>query len=278
MGPGPFLRDAELESILARHLGGRPVHGFRQVGSTMDAAHRLAAEGAPEGALAVAMRQEQGRGRLGRTWASPEGGAYLSLILRPARPPSETPQLALVAGLAAAEAIRDAACLSPSIRWPNDLLVNGKKLGGILAEGRWPKADGQGGLRPPASGLRPHVVIGIGINVSTDPAHLPEGSTSLAAEGASRVSREELIAGLCRRFDAWYDGWTRQGFAPVREALRPWIGLFGHPIQLTAGSEQLQGTAQDLDEQGRLVVRLDSGILRAFEAGEVTLLRSREGT
>ena len=256
MGPGPFFRDAELESALARHLGGRPVHAFRQVGSTMEVAHQLAAEGAPEGTLVVAARQEQGRGRLGRTWASPEGGAYLSLILRPTRPSGEVPQLSLVAGLSAAEAIRDAACLYPSIRWPNDLLIRDNKIGGILTEAR--------------NGA---VVVGIGINVSTDPAHLPEGSTSLAAEGASHVSREELIAGLCRRFDAWYDGWTRQGFAPVREALRPWMGLFGHPVHLAAGADRFEGTAADLDEAGRLLVRLDSGLMRQFEMGEVTRLR-----
>ena len=222
----------------------------------MEVAHQLAADGAPEGTLVVAARQGQGRGRLGRTWASPEGGVYVSLILRPTRPPSETPQLSLVAGLAAAEAIRDAARLYPSIRWPNDLLIRDRKVGGILTEGR----DGA-------------VVVGIGINVATDPAQLPEGSTSLAAEGASHVSREEVIADLCRRFSAWYDVWTRQGFGPIREALRPWMGLFGHPVHLTAGTEHLEGTASDLDESGRLVVRLDSGILRQFDMGEVTLLR-----
>ena len=266
------MRDPELEAAIARHLGGRPVYAFQQVGSTMEVAHRLAAEGAPEGALVVAARQEQGRGRLGRAWASPEGGVYLSLILRPMRPPSETPQLALVAGLAAAEAIRDSACLYPSIRWPNDHLLREKKVGGILTEQKVPGTLGGGAVENSLS-ARFVVVIGIGVNVSSDPASLPEGSTSLAAEGASHVSREEVIAGLCRRFSAWYDVWTRQGFAPIREALRPWMGLFGHPVHLTAGTERLEGTASDLDESGRLVVRLDSGILRQFEMGEVTLLR-----
>lgn len=121
--------------------------------------------------------------------------------------------------------------------------------------------------------LTPYVVIGIGLNVSTDPRELPEGSTSLAAEGAAHVSREEVVAALCRRFDRWYDVWTARGFASIREALRPWIGMFGQPVQLTAGNQTLQGTAQDLDEQGRLVVRLDSGVQQAFEMGEVALLR-----
>jgi len=268
MGAAPFSRDTTLENQLFRQLGGRPVHAFKQVGSTMEVAHQLAAEGAPEGTLIVAAHQEQGRGRLGRTWASPEGGVYLSLILRPTRPPSETPQLSLVAGLAAAEAIRDVACLYPSIRWPNDLLLREKKVGGILTEQKVP-----GTLEKGSCSLFSAVVVGVGINVATDPAQLPAGSTSLAAEGAPHVSREEVIAGVCRRFSAWYDVWARQGFGPVREALRPWMGLFGHPVQLTAGTEQFQGTAQDLDEQGRLIVRMDSGLRRQFDMGEVTLLR-----
>jgi len=251
-----LVRDAELEAQLSRRLNGVPVRAFRRVSSTMEIAHQLAADGAPEGTLVLAERQETGRGRLGRTWISPEGGFYGSLILRPKRPAADIPQLSLVAGLAAAEAIRDAACLYPSIRWPNDLLLRGLKVGGILTEAR--------------AGA---VVVGIGINVSTDPSQLPEGSTSLAAEGVSHVSREDILAGLCRRFLAWYDVWGREGFGPIRDALRPWIGLFGHVVHITAGSDGFEGTAQDLDEEGRLVVRMDSGVRRAFDMGEVTLVR-----
>ena len=237
-------------------VSGWRVHTFERVTSTMDVAHRLAAEGAPEKTLVWAARQEQGRGRQGRAWASPEGGLYLSLILRPKRSSGEAPQLALIAGLAAAEMLRDVARLYPSIRWPNDLLIKERKVGGILTEAK----DGA-------------VVTGIGINVTTDPISLPDGSTSLVAEGAGHVKWEDLVTGLCRRFETRYDTWTMDGFAPIREALRPWIGLFGHPVHLTAGTQRLEGTAQDLDEQGRLVVRLDSGVRRTFDAGEVTLLR-----
>ena len=138
----------------------------------MEIAHELAADGAPEGTLVWAARQEQGRGRLGRVWASPEGGLYCSLILRPMRAPAEIPQLSLVAGLSTAEAIHEVTQLHPAIRWPNDLLLGGKKVAGILAEGQ-------------SHSLRPAVVIGIGINVSTDPRELPETATSLHAAGAA---------------------------------------------------------------------------------------------
>lgn len=234
---------------------GQPIHTYQQLDSTMDEAHRLAKEGAPEGTLVVALRQEQGRGRLGRAWVSPEGGAYLSLILRPMRPTAEVPQLALVTGLAAAEAIRDAAGVYPSIRWPNDLLLGGKKLGGTLVEAR----DAA-------------VIVGIGINVSTPPEQLPPEATSLAAAGAGQCTREQIITAVCGRLSHWYAAWSKESFAPIREALRPWVGIFGHVVHLTAGSEQFEGTAQDIDERGRLVLRLDRGTSRAFDVGELVKL------
>ena len=268
--PAAAPRDPAVEAALARRLAGsrlgRPVYAFARAASTMDLAHTLAAEGAPEGALVVADRQEHGRGRLGRSWASPDGGLYCSLILRPQRPPADSPQLSLVAGLAAAEAVREAARVYPSIRWPNDLLIGGRKLAGILTEQKVSDTFG-------ARHLLPAVVVGIGINISTDPADLPEGSTSLAAEGAGCVSRDDILAALCSRLSAWYDTWLSHGFTPIREALRPWIGLFGRVVRFTAGAEQLDGVAQDLDEAGRLIVRLDTGLVRALDAGEVTRVR-----
>jgi len=95
----------------------------------------------------------------------------------------------------------------------------------------------------------------------------------LTAAGAGHAGAGELAAGLCRRLSAWYERWLADGFAPVRAALLPWIALFGHPVRVTAGSETLDATAQDLDESGRLIVRLESGLLRPLDAGEVQLLR-----
>ena len=253
-------RDETLELRLMQHLNGLrlggPIYAFGRVGSTMEIAHELAAQDAPEGTLVWAGRQERGRGRLGRTWESPEGGLYCSLILRPKRAATEIPQLSLVTGLAVAEAVREVTGLYPSIRWPNDLLIQGLKVCGILVEAK-------GGA----------VVVGIGVNVAAKPKNLPEEATSLAAAGASDSDVQRLLGVLCNRLSAWYDVWTAQGFHPIREALRPWMGHFGQPVHVTAGTTRFEGTATDLDESGRLVVRLDSGILRAFEMGEVTLLR-----
>ncbi|MDP3702894.1 MAG: biotin--[acetyl-CoA-carboxylase] ligase, partial [Candidatus Omnitrophota bacterium] len=224
-------------------------------------------------------RQTQGRGRLGRVWESPEGGIYCSLIVRPSlgTPPAggvgegvpepqaegrprrsvrDIPQLSLLMGLSAAEAIRESAMVSPRVRWPNDLLIGAQKIAGILTEAR----DGA-------------VVIGIGINVSTAPTDLPDTATSLAAAGGENLDLFHLTARLYRRFFRWYDLWSGEGFPPVHEALRPHMGLFGEIVHIRAGSEEFEGTATDLDESGRLLVRLDSGILKPFDVGEVTLLR-----
>ena len=123
-------RDAELEAVLSRYMNEcalrGPVYAYPQTGSTMEDAHELAAQGTPEGTLVYAARQTQGRGRLGRAWESPEGGAYCSLVLRPQRAAAEIPQLSLVSGLAVAEGIRQLTELHASIRWPNDVLIEGK--------------------------------------------------------------------------------------------------------------------------------------------------------
>jgi len=368
-------RDPELEQRLKEQFRGccfgGAIHAYAVCDSTMERAHALAREGAGEGTFVFAARQTQGRGRLGRTWDSPEGGAYFSVILKPSRPPTETPQLSLVAGLASAETIHEAISgegstaprgsgvrlaaplLSPqrglrrsapllaverpaedparsnrrraaqrllrrseqeappaatsgqvaapasvSIRWPNDILVDSKKVAGILAEGS--------SARDPRSTnheSQPYVVLGIGINVTTNPRDLPETATSLleACGGvpqaeipseAARPSRGKaaltpfdprstihdprdplaLVSALCSNFDGWYDIWTAQGFAPIRAALRPWLNL-GGLVRLTVGGSQVEGQAIDVDDQGRLLVRLESGVMRAFQVGEVTLLR-----
>lgn len=301
-------RDPVLEARLKEQFQGccfgGAIHAFASCDSTMERAHALARDGgrrssdrrhslasgdragsvAGEGALIFATRQTQGRGRLGRRWESPDGGAYFSLILRPTRPFTEAPQLSLVAGLAVAEAIRErlvGRVLPISVRWPNDILIDGKKVAGILAETSVQRAAFSGQQKT-ADSAQNCVIVGIGINVSTDSQHLPDTATSLqkalrssSTLHAARSTLEPLalVSEVCRKFDGWYDVWTAQGFAPIRQALRPWMSHLGGLVRLKTGSSQAEGQATDLDESGRLLVRLDSGVTRAFDAGEVTLLR-----
>ncbi len=258
-------RAPSVEQALGRALTGarlgRPCYAFHELPSTMDMAHQLALQGASEGTCVWAETQRAGRGRAGRTWVSPRGGLYLSVVLKPSRAGEELPQLALVAGLAVAQAIHELTKLSPTIRWPNDVLLGDRKLAGILTEAKT-------GTRG-----RPHVIVGIGINVSTPRADLPEVATTLAEAVKELPDRCVLAAALLRQLDAWYRRWTSDGFLGIRPELSRWLGLHGQLVQITASHETFQGQATGLDESGRLLVRLDSGIVRPVELGEVTLLR-----
>jgi BirA family biotin operon repressor/biotin-[acetyl-CoA-carboxylase] ligase len=255
-------RNQALEATLSRSAGGltigRACLAFDSLPSTMDLAHQLAVDGAEEGTCVWAETQTAGRGRAGRAWVSPPGGCYLSLILRPTRILREVPQLALVAGLAAAQAIHDLTKLSAVIRWPNDLMLRGRKLAGVLCEAK-------------SNDNKVAAIIGIGINVSAEPHQVPAEGTSLA-QSVTPPDRVALFGALCRRLQALYDQWNRDGFAPLKPLLVSSM-TFGNIVRIDAGSDTLHGQTQDIDDQGRLVIRLDSGIMRAVDVGEVTLLR-----
>ncbi len=265
----PRAQDREASLTQALHgtaFGHHPCYAFQEIPSTMDLAHRLAHQGANEGTCVWAETQTGGRGRAGRTWVSPPGGLYLSVVLRPTRPLHEVPQLALVAGLAAAQAIHEVTHLNPMIRWPNDVLFNGQKVGGILVEVKSDVGDKGQGTTPV------HAVVGMGVNVTTNPKDLPEGATSLGQWTPSAPDRLVLAATLVRHLEQHYRHWSREGFASIRPSLLRWTGLFGQLVHITTAKAAFEGQAIDLDETGRLLVRLDSGIMHPFDIGEVTLL------
>ncbi len=252
-------RDATLEARLRRTLNGgwlgQPCYAYRTISSTMDVAHDLARQGAAQGTCVWAETQTAGRGRSGRTWSSPPGGMYLSFILRPQRPVTQIPQLSLVAGLAVAQGIRHVTKLPMAIRWPNDVLFDGKKIAGILVE------------------ASTYAVVGIGMNVEMNPHKLPEGATALRDLVAPVPDRFQLAAALMRHFETLYLQWTAEGFAAIRPMLTEYVSLFGQLVHVTTAKDHVEGQAVDLDERGRLLVRLESGVIRPFESGEVMLLR-----
>ncbi|HET6642695.1 MAG TPA: biotin--[acetyl-CoA-carboxylase] ligase [Gaiellaceae bacterium] len=181
----------EIVEPLLRGRFGRPYRYFEQCESTQ----RELPVDAPEGAVAVAEEQTAGRGRLGRSWSAPAHTSVLvSINLRPQVEPARLPELSLVAGAAAAEAIAAETGLDPEVRFPNDLLIDGRKVAGILAEARDDR-----------------VVLGIGINANILPEGLPEpAATSLLAEAGARVDRARLLAALLERLEAHYDRWNRR--------------------------------------------------------------------
>ena len=214
-----------------------------ELGSTNDEAKRQAGDGAAEGALIVARRQTAGRGRSGRTWTSPEGNLYFSLLLRPARPPGEAAQLSFVAALALAEAV----AIPVALKWPNDVLASGRKLCGILLEG-----------------AEAWLVIGCGINIVS----APDGATCLRREG-SPAAPDDVLDAFCVSFLAWRSRWLSDGFAPVRTAWLDRAAGLGAPATARVGRETFRGAFADLDEDGALVLDMGLGGRRRIAAGEV---------
>ena len=253
--------EAQIASAVESIRLGRPCYAFDEIGSTMDAAHRFAADGAPEGTVIWSERQTAGRGRSGRLWVSPRGGLYLSIILRPSRDYTELPQLALLGGLAAAQAIHALTNLPARVRWPNDVLLQDQKLVGVLTE----LTTDRGGAR--------YAVVGVGINVTIPADELPPGATTLSRWVAVAPDRVVLAAAWLRALDHAYLCWSAEGFAPLRTGLVQWSGVFGKIVHITTPKDRFGGQAMDIDEQGRLLVRLDSGMMRAVDMGEVALLR-----
>ena len=232
------------------------------VESTNDEAKRLAEAGAEEGTLVWARMQRQGRGRHGRVWLSPPGNLYLSLVLRPDCAPRHAGELAFVAALGVAGAI--GALMPPmselAFKWPNDVLLNDRKVAGILLE----------------SALRGRerldwLVLGLGLNVALVPEGLGEGATSLVAEGGGGVTVEDALAAFGRHFLSWVRRWVDDGFAPVRNAWLHHAKGIGETVTVTVADSTVEGRLVEIDETGALVLALAEGERCVITAGEVML-------
>ena len=223
-----------------------------EVGSTNAEALRLAEAGAPEFTLVTTRRQTAGRGRRGKSWVSPEGNLYASIVLRPDRPPAVLSQLSFVVALAVGELL-DRLGIKGQIafKWPNDVLVEGAKISGILLEG------GQG-----------HLVAGIGVNLAHHPADTPYPTTSVAAQ-CGRADVEEATAVLGDAFLGWYRRWLVEGFAPVRETWLARAAGLGREIRVTLHEGKVDtGVFSALDESGALVLT-HASTSRKITAGEI---------
>jgi len=256
------LTPQEVSYQLDTKVLGKKIYYYAQTSSTMDEAMRLSLEGAPEGTLVVAEAQAKGRGRLGRSWYSPKAkGIYLSIILRPKILPNETPKLTLMAAVAVASGINRITGLHVTIKWPNDLLIDDKKLGGILTE-----------LNAESDSVK-FVVIGIGINVNNTRSSLPAKATSLKEETNETVSRVELLKQILIEIERYYLIFQRDGFGPIIEKWRQLSSMLGSRIRVNYKKEHLEGIALDVDMDGSLLVRKDSGLIEKVMAGDIVKVR-----
>ena len=232
---------------------------YDTIGSTNDTAKALARAGAAEGTLVWAGEQTAGRGRRGRGWVSPAGNLYLSLITRPAVVPARAAQLGFVAALGLAEAI-GALCgpaLEVRCKWPNDILVAGRKLAGLLLESELTDR-----------GAMDFVVIGAGANLASQPSGVEYPATSLAEQGFPGIGPEQLLQAYVRRFDAWARIWRNEGFAPIRGAWLARAAGLGKDILVRLEQATLFGRFLDLDDDGALLIGTVEGP-RRIAAGEV---------
>lgn len=252
------LFSQEIQYELGTKIFGKKIFYEESLYSTMDTAFRLAVEGMPEGTVVCAETQTKGRGRLGRHWISPKGkGIYTSIILRPKISPMEVAKLTLLTGVAVAEAIAQQTQLEPRIKWPNDVLINRKKVVGILTE-----------MNAEMDRIK-YVIVGIGINVNTPANILPKEATSLKQEGLREFSRVKILQQVLREMEKWYLCLAEAGFDPILERWKELSCTLKGQVRLTDPKEEIVGEAIDIDKDGGLMIRTASGIVVRKMAGDV---------
>ncbi len=251
-------------------FGKKGIHYFREIDSTNNKAKDLAASGAPEGTIVIAEQQTKGRGRRGRVWFSPPGGGiYISLILRPEMPPNEAPTMTLMTAVAVAEALISLVELEVSIKWPNDILVGGKKVAGILTE-----------ISTEMDSID-FIIVGLGMNVNMPLASFPKEIndivTSILLETGKHFSRIELIRAYLHFHEKYYKIFQKNGYEPIIERWKELSNMFGRNIMVNVLGKEYSGEVIDMDNDGALILKDNQGNLHRVFSGDVTLLR-RSGT
>jgi BirA family biotin operon repressor/biotin-[acetyl-CoA-carboxylase] ligase len=260
------LTPLELRPLLNTHDLGQVLHWYEELGSTSDRAKELADEGAEHGAVVVAEAQTAGRGRRGRSWASPaRRNLYFSVVLRPELPPARAAEITLVASVALCDVLRQAG-VQAGIKWPNDLLASRGKIAGVLTE-----------LAAEPDRVQ-WVVLGVGINVNARLEDFPEEirgeATSVLLERGQAAPRALFAAACFTALEDWLDRHAEEGFGVVRDAWRERNVTLGREVIVKADGREIVGTAEDIDDSGALLVRGRAGVERIL-SGDVTLLRNR---
>jgi BirA family biotin operon repressor/biotin-[acetyl-CoA-carboxylase] ligase len=256
-----------LRTKLQTKILGYPCHYFSTIDSTNVYAAKITREGATEGTIVIADAQSGGKGRLGRSWISPPGvNLYLSVILRPSVSVSIAPQLNLLAAVAVADAIAEVCQLTPTIKWPNDVLLTGKKVCGILAEMQTEGGELQA------------VILGIGVNInaprSAFPEELQEKASSLLLVSGRTIERSTFTASLLTHLEKYYVLWLEQGFPVLRTNWEHHASaVLGRYIAVAVPEGTVTGIALGLDADGALLVRGEAdGVVHRLLAGDVSVI------
>lgn len=236
---------------------GRRILSFEQLSSTMDVALREALNGTEDGTVVLAGSQTAGRGRFHRPWVSESGNLLMSVVIYPSM--AELPFVSMIAGLAVARAIQKETGLNTKIKWPNDVLLGGRKVCGLLVENAL------------EGGVVRYAIVGIGINVTLDPEKFPEIAsiaTSLNKETGHEVDRSSLLRQTMHELDSIYLE-LKDGRSPVAE-WSTYLETLGRQVEVKWGDEIVRGYAEEVDDLGHLLVRQNDGSLVKLSAGEVT--------
>ena len=263
LGSPDTIAGQEVSTRLHTKWIGRPIHYFEQITSTNQYAKRLGEEGCGEGVLVIADEQTQGKGRVGRSWSTPPGTAVaMSLLLRPQIAPERISMVTLVMGMAVAQACRSCFKVDAGIKWPNDVVIGGRKLCGILTE-----------MSAEMNAVH-YIVIGVGINVnvSSFPEDIAQTATSLSLELGRQVNRAGLIAEVMRYFEAYYEEFLRaQDLSGLMNQYNAMLVNRDRPVRVLQPSDSFEGIAEGINEKGELLVRREDGTVETVYAGEVSV-------
>ena len=261
--PNALHADDLLARLGTTKVIGRDIRVFEETTSTNDVIEKLARDGVKEGVVVFAESQTKGRGRLGRKWMSPtHQGLWFSVLLRPKLSPQETTQLTVASATALRRAIKKVTGLAADIKWPNDLLIGGKKVVGILTE-----------MSAEVDCVR-HVILGIGVDVNQGdfPPELHALATSLKiAAGGENICRAELATEILRELDADYARIGAGKFSQLADEWETACATIGKKVSVQMGSRLIRGCAEALDDDGALLVRTEHGHLERVIGGDVTL-------
>jgi BirA family biotin operon repressor/biotin-[acetyl-CoA-carboxylase] ligase len=262
--PDVLHADDLISRLGGAQIIGRDIRVFQETTSTNDVVEKLARDGVKEGVVVFAESQSKGRGRLGREWLSPpQKGLWFSVLLRPDLRPQETTQLMVASATALARAIQVASSLEPEIKWPNDIVIRGRKVAGILTE-----------LSAELDHVK-YVILGIGVNVNLNsgdfPVELRKLATSLKAEAGRPISRPELAAAILLELDRDYARVGAGHFDVVADEWAARCSTLGHQVVIRVGDRQIRGRAETLDEDGALLLRSEHGHLERITGGDVRL-------
>lgn len=243
---------------------GRDIRVFQETTSTNDIADKLGRDGVPEGAVIFAESQSKGRGRLGRNWVSPKGkGLWFSVLLRPPLPPQLATQITIASATALRRALSSLPGVEAEIKWPNDILIRGKKVCGILTE-----------MSAEVDKIK-HIVLGVGVDVNFDEEDFPPDvrkiATSLRIEMNAMVHRAKLAAIILHELDSDYGRILKGDFPSIAEEWEHHCTTLGRRVEIAGPQRVIQGQAEALDAEGALLVRTEHGRLERIIGGDVTI-------